>query len=218
MSARLFYGAVMVRTVLIFEALTLFGAGPLLVLMLKERLLFVLLLWLGALVAWRLTRGQCPPALGPDDMRREVRAIILRFATVTLVLGVATWALLPDLFLSFPRERPWLWLAVMVGYPLLSVWPQEMLYRRFALLRYRPLVGSGAGFVVASGLAFGYAHIIFLNPIAVALSTAGGLLFAANFVRHRSLMLVWLEHTLYGCLIFTVGLGRFFFTGAAWHP
>jgi hypothetical protein len=136
---------------------------------------------------------------------------------VALALGIATWQFLPESFLSFPRDRPWLWLAVMAGYPLLSAWPQEMLYRRFALVRYAPLVGSGGGFVLASGFAFGYAHIIFLNPVAVALSTAGGLLFAAGYARHRSLALVWLEHALYGCLIFTIGLGRFFFTGAVWH-
>jgi membrane protease YdiL (CAAX protease family) len=71
--------------------------------------------------------------------------------------------------------------------------------------------------VAASAFAFGYAHIIFLNWIAVAMTTFGGFLFARDYTRHRSLSLVCLEHALYGCLIFTVGLGRFFYSGAAWH-
>jgi hypothetical protein len=208
----------MARAALLLEFLAIFGGGPVLVMIVRAPLLFQLLLWLGALAAWRLTRNQHPPGLEADGLRRELRAIVLRFVAVALVLVVVTRLAMPEAFFAFPWERPWLWLAVMVGYPLLSAWPQEMLYRRFAYSRYAPLFGSGTGFIAASGLAFGYAHGIFLNPIAVALSAAGGLLFAANFARHRSLTLVWLEHSLYGCLIFTIGLGSFFFTGALWHP
>ena len=50
---------------------------------------------------------------------------------------------------------------------------------------------------------------------AVAISLAGGLLFAYRFTRTRSYLAVVLEHALYGDLIFTIGLGRFFFTGVA---
>ncbi len=208
----------MTRLALWFEFLALFGAGPLLVVVVKQRLVFLLLLWVGAVFVWHRTHHHRQPPLTADAVRTEMRSILRRFMAVALVLGFGTWLMMPEGFLTFPLERPWLWLAVMVGYPLLSVWPQEMLYRRFVQLRYAPLFGPCWGFVAASGLAFGYAHLIFVNPIAIVLSTAGGLLFATNFLRHRSLMLVWVEHSLYGCLIFTIGLGRFFFTGAAWHP
>ena len=92
-----------------------------------------------------------------------------------------------------------------------------MIYRRFLRRRYAPLFGQGAGFVAASALAFGFAHILFLNWVAIALTLAGGLLFARAYTAHNSLGLVCLEHALYGCLIFTIGLGQYFFTGAAWH-
>jgi hypothetical protein len=36
-----------------------------------------------------------------------------------------------------------------------------------------------------------------------------------GFTRTQSFLAVVLEHALYGDLIFTIGLGRFFFTGAA---
>jgi hypothetical protein len=42
-------------------------------------------------------------------------------------------------------------------------------------------------------------------------------MFAGDYARRRSLGLACLEHGLYGCLIFTIGLGRYFYTGAAWH-
>ena len=50
---------------------------------------------------------------------------------------------------------------------------------------------------------------------AVTISFIGGLIFAYRYTRTRSFLAVWLEHALYGDLIFTVGLGRFFFTGVA---
>ena len=79
------------------------------------------------------------------------------------------------------------------------------------------MFGGGGGFVAASALVFGYAHIVLLNGVAVAMTVPGGALLAWAYARHRRLHLVCLEHALYGCLIFTVGLGRFFFSGAAWH-
>lgn len=105
----------------------------------------------------------------------------------------------------------------MTLYPLLSVWPQEMLYRAFLFTRYGPVFRSRTGTVLASAMAFGFAHILFLNWIAIGMTLIGGFLFATDYARHRSLRLTCLEHSLYGCLIFTVGLGRFFYTGAAWH-
>ena len=41
-------------------------------------------------------------------------------------------------------------------------------------------------------------------------------MFATTYQRYRSLALVCLEHAIYGCLIFTLGLGWYFY-GAAWQ-
>ena len=43
----------------------------------------------------------------------------------------------------------------------------------------------------------------------------GGALFAWRYERSRSFWAVWVEHVLWGWLVFTVGLGVFFFTGVA---
>ena len=147
---------------------------------------------------------------------RAMWRIVLRFLGCGAALTLLTrwWA--PGLFLSLPREHPVFWGVIMVLYPLLSVWPQEVIFRRFLFYRYRTIFGEG-GVVAASALAFGFAHVIFLNWIAVVLTMAGGAMFAANYARNRSLWLACFEHGLYGCLVFTIGLGRFFYTGAAWH-
>jgi len=39
----------------------------------------------------------------------------------------------------------------------------------------------------------------------------GGGLFTQNYVRYRSLKWVVIEHAAYGCAVFTVGLGQYFF-------
>ena len=47
--------------------------------------------------------------------------------------------------------------------------------------------------------------------ISLVLSTVGGLLFGATYLRTRSVLLASVEHTLYGCAIFTVGLHEYFY-------
>jgi membrane protease YdiL (CAAX protease family) len=130
-------------------------------------------------------------------------------AGCTLVVAVTT----PDLLLVLPREKPGLWALIMIGYPLASVYPQELLFRAFLFHRYRPVFGEGVGMVAASAAAFGFVHIAFGNWVAVVLSTAGGVIFANRYRRSRSLLSASAEHALYGLLMFTVGLGQYFYHG-----
>jgi uncharacterized protein len=174
-----------------------------------------LALWLGAVIAWLGTRRR-EPAPRPR-FARELGGVLLRFAVLAPLVTVATWLVFPDLFLSLPRERPVFWAVILVLYPLLSVWPQEMLYRSLLFHRYARILPTDGMRIAASAITFGFAHVIFLNWIAIVMTAAGGLLFARDYARHRSLRVTCVEHSLYGCLIFTVGLGRFFYTGAAWH-
>jgi uncharacterized protein len=235
------------RVFLCLEFLLLFALGPLAILEIRRPGFLFLVLWVGGAITYQASRMAPAPSppdwrrrlravswllppkvqiaarllLGPPTPAEQAKAqriarVILRFAICGTALTVATWLLLPHLFLSLPREHPVFWLVIMVLYPVLSVWPQEVIYRRFLFHRYARVFGK-TGVVLASALAFGFAHVIFLNPVAVTLTTAGGAMFAWNYARERSLYLACLEHTLYGCLVFTIGLGQFFYTGAAWH-
>jgi len=102
----------------------------------------------------------------------------------------------------------------MLLYPLLSVYPQELIYRAFCFHRYQPLFGSGWVMVLVSALAFGFVHIIFGNWLAVGLCVIGGFLFALTYESSGSLLLACLDHAIFGNFIFTVGLGRFFYHGS----
>ncbi len=195
--------------------MAIYVGGPLAILALHRPGILFVALWLGALIALAGTRGQGP--LPRPALWREVRGIALRFIILAPLIAVATWLAFPNLFLGLPRQRPLFWAIIMVLYPLLSVWPQEMLYRSLFFHRFRALFRSDFALILVSATSFGFAHVIFLNWIAIAMTALGGLLFARDYARHHSLSLTCLEHSVYGCLIFTVGLGRFFYTGAAWH-
>jgi membrane protease YdiL (CAAX protease family) len=102
----------------------------------------------------------------------------------------------------------------MVLYPLLSVCPQGIIYRGFFFARYRELFPSGMALLLASAAVFSFSHIIFRNPWSVLLTFIAGLLFAWRYEATGSLLAGNLEHALYGCYMFTVGLGALFYHGA----
>ncbi|PPC89124.1 MAG: CPBP family intramembrane metalloprotease [Methylobacter sp.] len=202
------------RKRLAIEFTLVFLGIPLLILALKIQILMFIALWAGGIAAYYFCRRQ---NLQSSHWRSGIASVLRRFACFAPLIVVLSWYLAPHLFLALPRQQPLLWLAVMVLYPALSVWPQEIIYRRLIYHRYQPLFGQGAGYIAVSAITFGYAHLIMINWLAIAMTTAGGYIFASDYAARRSLILVCLEHALYGCLIFTVGLGRYFYTGSVWH-
>jgi len=203
------------------EFAVLYIGAPLLILFFQQRFVMLAVLWLGALFIHRFLRRRYQVSHSQEwnwaGFRAGVRRVMLRFAILATVIAILVRYFTPESFLSFPRQQPELWLLVMVLYPILSVWPQELIYRTFMFCRYYPLFGEARGYVVASALVFGFVHVIFLNWIAPIMTFIGGALFAASYRKHQSLALSCFEHSLYGCLVFTIGLGSYFFTGAAWQ-
>ncbi|UWP79366.1 CPBP family intramembrane glutamic endopeptidase [Dactylosporangium fulvum] len=139
---------------------------------------------------------------------------ILRLFAAAAVVAVAGVFLFDRAHLfDLPLHNPGLWALITVAYPVVSVYPQELLFRAFLLHRYGPLFGTERVAACWSAVAFGFAHILFGNVLAVVLTLAGGWLFARRFQQTRSLLTACVEHALYGLLIFTVGLGRYFYHG-----
>jgi len=140
--------------------------------------------------------------------------VLRRSAALCIVLGLAVWWWAPHLLFSFVKRSPRFWAMVMLLYPLVSVYPQEFIFRAYFFHRYRALFGDGWTVIAASALAFGFVHIVFGNSISVVLSTIGGLLFALTYQQSGSLLLACIEHAIFGNFIFTIGLGQFFYHGA----
>jgi membrane protease YdiL (CAAX protease family) len=141
------------------------------------------------------------------------KSIFIHSALCAVALFALISFLAPHLLFLLVKQKPLLWLLIVVLYPLLSVYPQELIYRAYFFHRYSPLFPNKRLLLVLNGLLFGYVHVVFHNWVAVGLTVAGGIAFALTYERHRSILLVSLEHSLFGALLFTLGLGQFFYTG-----
>ena len=148
------------------------------------------------------------------NWRAFLPQLLIRDAVCLILLGLAVRLLAPNLLFSLIKHRPLLWALVMLLYPLLSVYPQELLYRAFFFHRYQGLFGSSWAMLLASALAFGFVHVIFGNWLAVGLCVVGGFLFSLTYHQSGSFLLTCLDHAIFGNFIFTIGLGQFFYHGS----
>ena len=179
------------------------------------------------MVAMWMVTGYCYSILrrnSPRDSRSlwrlgpffgQWRSILGLFLPAALLVAAGVYLATPRLLLDMPKRQPLPWAMVMLLYPVLSVVPQTIIYRAFIFTRYAPLFPSEPLLILASGLCFSWLHIVLRNPIAPLLTLPAGFLFAWRFSRTRSIPVSALEHALYGCLMFTIGLGAYFRTGPA---
>lgn len=143
----------------------------------------------------------------------RIKFIIPVFLASSILIGLGVWKFEKNLLFHFVKDSPQIWLIVMCLYPVVSAYPQEIIYRTFLFHRYKPLFSNRIAIIIASAAAFGFMHIIFWHWLPVALTLAGGFLFASTYDKTRSTFAAALEHSLYGCFIFTIGLGFYFFHG-----
>ncbi len=208
----------MPRAALIIEFLLLFVAGPAAYRFSPTRIPALPLLWIASGYAWwRLIRDphfDRTRLWNAGQLPGHLAGILITFTFTALFIWVGVHRFAPEREWRLVRRNPAFWAAVMAAYPALSVYPQGVLYRAFFFERYRALFPRPWTMIVASAAAFAFMHIIFRNRLAVGLSLAGGLLFALRYAETGSLATSCLEHALYGCWLFTVGLGEYFYYGA----
>lgn len=203
--------------VLTIEFLLLFFVGPTLFAYTHHRIPAIPALW--AVLAYCLFVLLHNPQFDRKrlwditGLRQYALSILGLFAVIVVIGIVLVLRYAPATFLNFPRSSPLFWSLVMVLYPVLSVYPQGIVYRAFMFDRYRELFGAGWGMVLASATAFAYVHIVFRNPLALGLAFLAGLLFGVRYLQTGSVFVTSFEHALYGCTIFTIGLGRWFYHG-----
>jgi membrane protease YdiL (CAAX protease family) len=135
----------------------------------------------------------------------------LRIAIAAVVIIASSYYLLPDKFLLMPREQPLIWAMIMIFYPVWSAFTQEVIYRSFFFHRYKVAIPNEKVLALVNGLLFGFLHIIFRNWVAVIGATLMGLLWSFSYLKHRSLLVVSIEHSIVGDLLYTFGLGYFFY-------
>ncbi|MDU8886288.1 CPBP family intramembrane glutamic endopeptidase [Yeosuana sp. MJ-SS3] len=133
--------------------------------------------------------------------------------TLFKFIGIAVLTFLYVLFFdrsnlfSVVVNKPKLWIIILFIYTFLSVYPQELIYRTFFFERYQKLFSSSNLFIFINAIVFSLGHIFFKNTLVIILTFIGGLLFALTYNQSKSTLLVSIEHVIYGCWLFTVGMG-----------
>lgn len=139
------------------------------------------------------------------------KPMLLVFCFFAFLSAVLVWVVWPSMFFSMPVNETTLWVSIMVFYPLFSVLPQTFVFRVYFFHRFKGFFGSERWAIVVNALLFSFMHLVFKNWLAIILTFFGGLLFAATYLRSRSMVISAVEHALFGCWVFTVGIGSFFF-------
>ncbi|MGR3716474.1 MAG: CPBP family intramembrane glutamic endopeptidase [Thermohalobaculum sp.] len=159
------------------------------------------------------------PGFSPRELLRGPVAsqwkLIAAFALAGAALSFGlVLALVPERLLELPRHRPGLWLLILLAYPLLSAAPQELIYRVLFFRRYGALFPSDKLALAANTVAFAFAHLFYMNALTIGLTALAGLIFGWVYLRFGSVLLSTVLHGLAGQLVFTSGLGVFFYHGA----
>ncbi|MAW97581.1 MAG: hypothetical protein CL571_01830 [Alphaproteobacteria bacterium] len=115
-----------------------------------------------------------------------------------------------DLLFIFPKTNFELWLLVILTYPFLSVIPQEIVYRVFFFQRYFPNERSFYFLTLLNMIVFSYGHIVFNNVHAILITAIVSPIFTYAYLK-KSFFTCIVLHALGGQMIFTLGLGKYFF-------
>ena len=207
-----------------FELFLLFALLPMVLLGLKTsgiRVAPLPILWLatigGLVLLWRGGKSP-PPAAVRAEVNRTTRSRARIEVAITVVVGSLLLLLLygaisNEPMFVFPRRNPRIWLIVLVLYPLLSVVPQGIVFRRWFVWRYRSILGTGTLMVLIGAICFGCSHILFGNVVAPLVTCIGGVLFMRTYLRSGSGWLADLQHALLGDVAFTIGYGQWLYAG-----
>jgi membrane protease YdiL (CAAX protease family) len=173
---------------------------------LPPRAMFPVLFGFTVVGIWLLART---PGFRWTELKRGWDAVrwpvVLGFAGATLAV------------FRLVLEQPWLLAMIVLFYPILSALPQELIFRPLFFRRYGALLPAG-GLLVANAALFSLAHLMYWSAVVAAMTFAGGLVFGWAYSHRRSFPLAVVLHSVSGWVIFTVGLGVFFYSGNVTRP
>lgn len=144
----------------------------------------------------------------------HMKSMLIFLLPAALAIVSVSYVFLPERFLMFPRAQPERWLVFIILYPLVAAYPQELIFRTFFFHRYKDIFPGDKSAIVGSALSFSLAHSLYFNWVAFGLTFLGGILFSWRYLKSGSLVLVAVEHGLWGNLLFTTGLGWYLYSGA----
>ncbi|MBF0103388.1 MAG: CPBP family intramembrane metalloprotease [Desulfobacterales bacterium] len=144
----------------------------------------------------------------------HLKQIIVSFLPIALLMTIFTYFFVNNRFFVFPIAKPGAcWMFILI-YPILSALPQEIIFKSFFFHRYRSLFPTDKAIIIFNGLCFGLAHLWYANMIAPVISAFGGMLLAYRYLKTNSLLMVSIEHSIWGIFIYCIGLGWYFYSGS----
>ncbi|MFD1161884.1 CPBP family intramembrane glutamic endopeptidase [Hwangdonia seohaensis] len=141
------------------------------------------------------------------NFRLFIKQTLVKFLVIVCITTLFVWLTNKEALFMVLINKPKLWLFILFIYSAFSVYPQELVYRTFYFKRYHNLFKNKNLFIFLNAVVFSLGHIFFKNTLVIVLTFLGGLLFAITYNKTKSTLLVTIEHAIYGCWLFTVGMG-----------
>jgi len=141
------------------------------------------------------------------NWKKFLKRTLVNLLLIAIITTIYMWLMDKEHLFSVMLYKSKLWLFILFFYSFFSVYPQELIYRTFFFQRYNVLFSNQKLFIFVNAVVFSLAHLFFKNTLVIVLTFLGGLLFAITFSRTKSTLLVSVEHAIYGCWLFTVGMG-----------
>ena len=145
-------------------------------------------------------------------LKKKIDWIFCLLCFVIFFIGGFIYTLIfeKESIFQLPRENPLLWITILFFYPLISVIPQEFIYRVFFFHRYQSLFNNKIYLIVINLIMFSFAHIVFQNFHAIFITALVSPIFAIAYLQ-KSFLTCVIIHSFGGQIIFTLGLGKYFF-------
>ncbi len=103
-----------------------------------------------------------------------------------------------------------IWLILSTFYPIFSASLQEIIFRTFFFRRYEKLMENECLIILLSAVAFSFAHIFYFHIVSLLLTFILGLYLGWIYARMRSVLFTAILHSIYGNMVFTIGMGQYF--------
>ena len=143
-------------------------------------------------------------------------------AVFTVVSAAGAWLLVqllqPDAAFDLLQQNPALLGVIWLGYPIASALPQELLFRVLFFRRYDAILPDGLMGALINAAVFSLAHLMYWSAVVAVLTFIGSLIFTYAYLRRGSFFYAVLLHALAGNILFTAGMGAYFFSGAVIRP
>jgi len=196
---------------LIFEFVLIYLLIPIILFFIKSKIaIFLVLISIFILSIFLLNKDQ---KFKFNNLKTKIHWKLCIILTILffVTIYIYTFFLDQNLLFKFPLKHFFLWLVVIIFYPFLSVVPQEFIFRVLFFHRYSPLFKNRIDCsIIINTFIFSYSHLVFSNFHAILITTIASPLFAWAYIK-RSFATCIILHSIGGQLIFTIGLGKYFF-------